>query len=106
MNKPIYKTGLVLATFVNINRFNYNIKKFTKFFLNKKYPLINFFNEYLMCYEFLFKKENIIFKYQNFFVIIYSIFFFFFYLFLLPFFFFFQYILLKYHLKVNMKTKR
>jgi hypothetical protein len=105
INKPIYKTGIVLAKFVNINRFNYNMKKFTKFFLNKKYPLINFFNEYLMCYEFILKKENINFKYQNFTDNIYFNFVYFYWLILIPFF-FFQYILLKYHLKANMKTKR
>jgi hypothetical protein len=105
INKPIYKTGLIIAKFVNINRFNYNMKKFTKFFLNKKYPLINFFNEYLMCYEFLSKKENIIFKNKNFTDNIYFNFVYFYWLILIPFF-FFQYILLKYHLKANMKTKR
>jgi hypothetical protein len=105
INKPIYKTGLVFAKFVNLNRFNYNIKKYTTFFLNKKFPIVNFFNEYLMCYEFNFKKENIVFKYQNFTDNIYFNFVYFYWLILIPLF-FFQYILIKFHLKANMKTKR
>ena len=104
-NKPIYKSILFTITFININNLEKFINNYKKFFIIKKMPLINLFNDYLMFYRFNFKKEGFLFNYQkltdniNFNYII------FYWMIIIPYF-FFQYILIKYHLKLYIKTKR
>jgi hypothetical protein len=104
-NKPIYKSIFCFINFININKLNNYIINYTKFFLIKKIPLINIFNDYLMFYNFNLKNENIWFKYQKLTMDINFNFIIFYWIFLIPYF-FLQYILIKYHLKLYMKTKR
>jgi hypothetical protein len=64
-NKPIYKTLVLLNKFVNLNNLNNYMKKYMKFFLIKKFPLINIFNDLLMGSELDIKNNNILFKCQK-----------------------------------------
>jgi hypothetical protein len=61
-NKPIYKTLVLLNKFVNLNNLNNYMKKYMKFFLIKKFPLINIFNDLLMGSELDIKNNKISFK--------------------------------------------
>jgi hypothetical protein len=54
-----------VTTFINTNLLNNYIKKYTKFYLINKMPLMNAFKDYLAFYNYNLKKENILFKYQN-----------------------------------------
>jgi hypothetical protein len=78
---------------------------YAKFFLIKKIPLMNFFNDYLKFYYFNLRRENINFKYQKLSIDITFNYIIFYWILLIPYF-FLQYILIKYHLKWYTKTKR
>jgi hypothetical protein len=104
-NKPIYKSNLPIVSFFNINTFNNYIKNFRKIFYIKKNFLTKLSNDFLVFYEFNFKKENMILKYKGLTDLIYFNIIFFYWIFIIPYF-FFQYILIKYHLKFYFKTKR
>ena len=68
-------------------------------------PLINILTDYLYFYKFYYKKENILFNYKKITDNISFNYAIFYWIILIPYF-CFQYILIKYHLKLYIKTKR
>jgi len=104
-NKPIYKNLLLITSFINFNKLNDYIKNYKKFFFIKNFPMVNILNDFLMCSEWDIRKNKISFKYQKWsddfsFNINYI-----YWIIFIPLF-FIQYILVKFHLKLYVKTKR
>jgi hypothetical protein len=81
------------------------MKKYGKFFHIKNFPYLSLLNDYLIFYNFNVKKENILFNYKKLTDFITFNYIMFYWLMIIPYF-FFQYILIKYHLKLYMKTRR
>ena len=104
-NLPIYKKNLFITFFINKKKLDNFFCKYKNFFSLKNMPFNTFFKDYLICYKFKYKKERNIFEFKkledNFSFNIFFIY----WIFLIPFF-FIQYIFIKYHLKLYIKTKR
>jgi hypothetical protein len=104
-NKPIYKSILCMISYMDINKLNIYIKNYKNFFIIKQMPLIKILNDYLIFYKFDIKKEGQLLNYKKLTDHISFNFSIFYWIFFIPYF-FFQYILIKYHFKLYMKTKR